>query len=74
MWCIRRFPPQRGLLSEQRLSWNKYYLQNNNKNGSKIWGYDFVIVYKKGNQNVVAVALLGKDEDVEAFLCVNLII
>jgi len=32
-------------------------------------GYDFEIVYKKGKQNVVANALLGKDEDVEALLC-----
>jgi hypothetical protein len=32
-------------------------------------GYDFEIVYKKGKQNVVADALLRKDEDVEAFLC-----
>ena len=28
----------------------------------------FEIVYKKGKQNVVADALLRKDEDVEAFL------
>ena len=32
-------------------------------------GYDFEIIYKKGKQNMVADALLGKDEDVEALLC-----
>jgi len=31
-------------------------------------GYDFEIIYKKGKKNVVAVALLRKDEDVEALL------
>eukprot|EP00253_Pinus_taeda_P024523 PITA_24523 len=30
-------------------------------------GYDFEIIYNKGKQNVVADALLRKDEDVEAF-------
>jgi hypothetical protein len=37
-------------------------------------GYDFQIIYKKVKQNVVAYALSGKDEDVEAFLCVISII
>ena len=32
-------------------------------------GYDFEIIYKEGKQNVVADALLRKDEDVEALLC-----
>ena len=32
-------------------------------------GYDFEIIYKKGNLNVVADALSRKDEEVEAFLC-----
>ena len=32
-------------------------------------GYDFEIIYKKGQQNVVANALSRKDEDVEALLC-----
>ena len=31
-------------------------------------GYDFEIIYKKGKQNVVADALLRKDEDVESLL------
>jgi hypothetical protein len=34
-----------------------------------ILGYDFEIVYKKGKQNVVEIALSRKDEYVEAFLC-----
>ena len=32
-------------------------------------GYDSEIIYKKGKKNVVADALLRKDDDVEAFLC-----
>jgi hypothetical protein len=41
---------------------------------TKILGYDFEIIYKKGMQNVVVDALSRKDEDVEAFLCVISII
>ena len=37
-------------------------------------GYDFEIIYKKVKRNVVADALLIKDEDVEAFLCAIYII
>jgi hypothetical protein len=49
---------------EQRLS-----SKEQQKWVTKILGYDFEIVYKKGKQNVVANALSRKDEDVEAFLC-----
>jgi hypothetical protein len=49
---------------EQRLS-----SQEKQKWVTKILGYDFEIVYKKGKQNVVADALSRKEEDVEAFLC-----
>jgi hypothetical protein len=48
---------------EQRLS-----SEEQQKWVTKILGYDFEIVYKKGKQNVVAYALSRKDEDVEAFL------
>jgi hypothetical protein len=51
-------------LLEQRLS-----SEEQHKWVTKILGYDFEIVYKKGKQNVVADALSRKDEDVEAFLC-----
>jgi hypothetical protein len=54
---------------EQRLS-----SEEQQKWVTKILGYDFEIVYKKGKQNVVADALSRKDEDVEAFLCAILII
>eukprot|EP00253_Pinus_taeda_P029449 PITA_29449 len=36
---------------------------------TKMLGYNFEIIYKKGKQNVVADALSRKDEDVEALLC-----
>jgi hypothetical protein len=49
---------------EQRLS-----LEEQQKWVTKVLGYDFEIIYKKGKQNVVAYALSRKDEDVEAFLC-----
>jgi hypothetical protein len=49
---------------EQRLS-----SEEQQKWVTKILGYDFEIIYKKGKQNVVADALSQKDEDVEAFLC-----
>jgi hypothetical protein len=54
---------------EQRLS-----SEEKQKWVTKILGYDFEIVYKKGKQNVVADALSRKDEDVEVFLCVISII
>jgi hypothetical protein len=49
---------------EQRLS-----SEEQQKWVTKILGYDFEIVYKKGKQNVVADALSRKDKEVEAFLC-----
>jgi transposase InsO family protein len=49
---------------EQRLS-----SKEQQKWVTKILGYDFEIIYKKGKQNVVADALSRKDEDVEAFIC-----
>jgi hypothetical protein len=49
---------------EQRLS-----SKEQQKWVTKILGYDFEIVYKKGKKNVVADALSRKDEDVEALLC-----
>ena len=36
---------------------------------TKMLGYHFEIIYKKGKLNVVANALSRKNEDVEAFLC-----
>jgi len=36
---------------------------------TKMLGYDFEIIYKKGKQNVVEDTLSRKDEDVEALLC-----
>ena len=41
---------------------------------TKMLGYEFEIIYKKGKQNVVADALSRKEEDVEAFLRVISII
>jgi hypothetical protein len=49
---------------EQRLS-----SEEQQKWVTKILGYDFEIIYKKGKQNVVEDAISRKDEDVEAFLC-----
>jgi hypothetical protein len=49
---------------EQRLS-----SKEQQKWVTKILGYDFEIIYKKGKKNVVADALSRKDEDVESFLC-----
>ena len=54
---------------EQRLS-----LEEQQKWVTKMLGYEFEIIYKKGKQNVVVDALSRKDEDVEAFLYTILII
>ena len=48
---------------EQRLS-----SEEQQKWVTKMLGYDFEIIYKKGKQNVVADALSRKDEDVESLL------
>ena len=48
---------------EQRLS-----SKEQQKWVTKMLGYDFEIIYKKGKQNVVIDALSRKYEDVEAFL------
>ena len=47
---------------EQRLS-----SEEQQKWVTKMLGYDFEIIYKKGKQNVVADVLSRKDEEVEAF-------
>jgi hypothetical protein len=54
---------------EQRLS-----SEEQQKWVTKILGYDFEIVYKRGKKNVVVDAHSRKDEYVEAFLCVISII
>jgi hypothetical protein len=45
----------------------RVYSKEQQKWVTKILGYDFEIVYKKGKKNVVVYALSRKDEDVEAF-------
>ena len=54
---------------EQRLS-----LEEKQKWVTKMLGYDFEIIYKKGKLNVVTDALSRKDEEVEALLCATSII
>ena len=49
---------------EQRLS-----SKEQQKWVTKMMGYDFEIIYKKGKRNMVADALSRKNEDVEALLC-----
>jgi len=38
---------------------------------TKMLGYDFEIIYKKGKQNVVGDALSRKDEDLKLIGCVS---
>ena len=54
---IKHFLEQR-LSSEEQKKWV-----------TKMLGYEFEIIYKKGKLNVVADALSRKDEKVEALLC-----
>ena len=54
---------------EQRLS-----SEEQQKWVTKMLGYDFEIIYKKGKKNVVADALSRKDEDIEALFYAILII
>ena len=54
---------------EQRLS-----SEEQQKWVTKMLGYDFQIIYKKGKLNVVSDALSRKDEKVEVLLCVISII
>ena len=54
---------------EQRLS-----SEEQQKWVTKMLGYDFEIIYKKWKLNVVADALLRKDEEVEEFICAIYII
>ena len=50
-------------------SWNKGYLQKNNKNGQqRCWDMTLKSSTKEKKQNVVTDALSRKDEDVEALL------
>ena len=53
---------------EQRLS-----SKEKQKWVTKMLGYDFEIIYKKGKQNMVADALSRRDENVEALRCALLI-
>ena len=53
---LKHFLEQR-LLSEEQQKWV-----------TKMLGYDFEIIYKKGKLNVVADGLSRKNEEVEAFL------
>ena len=54
---VKHFLEQR-LFSEEQQKWV-----------TKMLGYDFEIIYKKGKLNVVANALSRNDEEVEALLC-----
>ena len=49
---------EQGLSSEEQQKWV-----------TKMLGYDFEIIYKKGKLNVVADALSRNKEEVEALLC-----
>jgi hypothetical protein len=50
---------------EKRLS-----LEEKQKWVTKMLGYDFEIIYKKGKQNIVVDALSRKEEDTNGLLCV----
>jgi len=44
-------------------------LEEHRKWVTNMFGFDFDIIYRKGNQNFFADALSRKDEDVEALFC-----
>ena len=57
-WDSLKYFLEQRLSSEEKQKWV-----------TKMLGYDFEIIFKKGKQNVVADARSRKDEDVEALLC-----
>ena len=77
-WCpyligrhfkVKTHPGSLKYFLEQRLS-----LEEKQKCVTKMLGYDFEIIYKKGKQNMVEDALSRKCEDVQELICALLII
>jgi hypothetical protein len=72
-WC----PYLRGRHFKVKIHYDslKYFLEQRlfskeqQKWVTKMLGYDFQIIYKKGRQNMVADALSRKEEDIEGLLC-----
>ena len=48
--------------------WNKLSSEEQQKWVTKMLGYDFEIIYKKGKQNVVADTLSREDQEFESLL------